>query len=71
MKKLAIKLINLYKKLLSPSNFGYRTCRFTPSCADYTKDAIEKYGVLRGSLMGFWRVLRCNPFNKGGYDPVV
>lgn len=71
MKKLVIKLIDLYKKLLSPSNFGYHTCRFIPSCADYTKDAIEKYGVLRGSLMGFWRVLRCNPFNKGGADPVV
>ena len=71
MKKLAIKLINLYKKLLSPSNFGLHTCRFTPSCADYTKDAIEKYGILRGSLMGFWRILRCNPFSKGGYDPVV
>lgn len=70
MKKLALTLLNLYKRILSPRNFGMRTCRFTPSCAEYTTEAIEKYGVLKGSIKGFYRVLRCNPFSKGGYDPV-
>lgn len=45
-------------------------CRFEPSCSRYTYTAIEKYGVIKGTLMGTWRILRCNPFNKGGYDPV-
>lgn len=71
MKKLAIKLIDLYKRFLSPINFGIDSCRFTPSCADYTKEAIIKYGVVKGSGMGLWRVLRCNPFSKGGHDPVI
>lgn len=46
------------------------TCRFYPSCSRYGYQAIYKYGVLRGSIMAIWRVLRCNPFNPGGYDPV-
>lgn len=70
MKKLALTLITLYKRFLSPANFGIDTCRFTPSCADYTYEAIEKYGVAKGTLKGSWRILRCNPFSKGGYDPV-
>ncbi|PIW36966.1 MAG: membrane protein insertion efficiency factor YidD [Candidatus Kerfeldbacteria bacterium CG15_BIG_FIL_POST_REV_8_21_14_020_45_12] len=70
MKKLILKLISLYKRFLSPVNRGIYSCRFTPSCADYTKEAVEKYGVIKGGLMGFWRVLRCNPWNKGGEDPV-
>jgi len=45
-------------------------CRYTPTCSEYTYQAIEKYGVLKGSLMGFGRILRCNPFSKGGHDPV-
>ena len=69
MKKLTLTLLSFYKKYLSPSNFGLHTCRFTPSCADYTIDAVNKYGSARGLAKGFWRVLRCNPFNKGGYDP--
>ncbi len=68
MKKLAIKLIDLYQKYLAPVNFGIYTCRFSPSCSDYTKLAIEKYGVIKGSIMGVWRIIRCNPFNKGGID---
>ncbi len=70
MKKLTLTLIKLYKKTFSPINFGINTCRFTPSCADYTSQAIEKYGVFKGSLLGFARILRCNPFSKGGFDPV-
>jgi hypothetical protein len=45
-------------------------CKFEPTCSEYTKQAIEKYGVLKGSTLGFLRILRCNPFSKGGYDPL-
>ncbi len=62
-------LIRLYQMTISrglPPN----TCRFHPSCSHYGYQAIYKYGALKGSLMAAWRVLRCNPFNPGGYDPV-
>ncbi len=62
-------LIRLYQLSISralPAN----TCRFYPSCSHYGYQAIYKYGVIKGSLMAIWRVLRCNPFNPGGYDPV-
>ncbi len=62
-------LIRLYQATLSktlPSN----TCRFYPTCSHYGYQAIYKYGVIKGSLMAAWRVLRCNPFNPGGFDPV-
>jgi hypothetical protein len=71
MKKLALGLIRFYKKYLSPINFGISTCRFTPSCADYTYEAIDKYGVIKGTFLGIKRVVRCNPFSKGGSDPLV
>lgn len=45
-------------------------CRFYPTCSEYTLEALEKYGVLKGGFMAIKRILRCNPFNKGGYDPV-
>lgn len=70
MKKLTLMLLKFYKRFLSPINFGIHTCRFTPSCADYTVEAVEKYGTAKGLLMGTKRVLRCNPFSKGGFDPV-
>lgn len=70
MKKLILKLLKLYKRFLSPINFGIDSCRFVPSCSEYTYQAVEKYGVLKGSLMGIWRLLRCNPFSAGGHDPV-
>jgi putative membrane protein insertion efficiency factor len=57
-----------YQLLLSPW-FGSR-CRFYPSCSCYTHTAIERYGALRGSWLGLRRLLRCHPFNEGGYDPV-
>jgi len=57
-----------YKKWISPM-LGER-CRFYPSCSEYTYEAIEKYGPLKGVALGAYRLLRCNPFCKGGYDPV-
>nr|WP_072745080.1 membrane protein insertion efficiency factor YidD [Sporanaerobacter acetigenes] len=70
MKKLAIMLIKIYQKTISRYLIPYRSCRFYPTCSDYTIEAIEKYGFFKGGFMGFKRILRCNPFNPGGYDPV-
>ena len=60
--------IRLYKRFLSP--LMPPSCRFTPSCSRYTVEAIQRHGALRGTLLGVWRILRCNPFGKGGHDPV-
>lgn len=68
MKKLLIGAIRLYRKTLSP--FIGQQCRFEPSCSHYGEEAIEKHGALRGSLLTVWRILRCGPWSKGGYDPV-
>ena len=68
MRSVALGMIRFYKRFISPGLGS--NCRFYPSCSEYTYQAVEKYGVLRGSLMGGWRIMRCNPFNKGGYDPV-
>lgn len=71
MKKLCIFLIKIYKKTLSPilSSFGIN-CKFYPTCSDYMKQAIEKYGIFKGVFLGIKRLLKCNPFSKGGYDPL-
>jgi len=64
-----LALVRLYQFTISralPAN----TCRFYPSCSHYGYQAIYKYGAIRGSLMAVWRVLRCNPFNPGGFDPL-
>lgn len=68
MRSVALGMIRFYQRFVSPGLGS--NCRFYPSCSEYTYQAVEKYGVLRGSLMGGWRIMRCNPFNKGGYDPV-
>lgn len=68
MKKLLIGLIKLYQKNISPRKIP--CCRFTPTCSAYAVDAIEKRGAFVGLLLALWRVLRCNPLCKGGYDPV-
>ena len=65
-RKFAIKLIQVYQKYVS-GLFG-RKCRFYPSCSEYTKQAIDKYGIIKGSLKGIKRILRCNPFCEGGID---
>jgi len=71
MKKIFITLIYAYKKLLSPvfKQMGIE-CKYYPSCSEYTKQAIEKYGSIKGIYLGVKRILRCNPFSKGGYDPL-
>lgn len=68
MRKAAIGLIVVYQRLVSPL-LG-PACRYYPTCSDYTSQAIEKYGVLRGTWMGARRIARCHPFHSGGYDPV-
>jgi len=67
-KKFIVFLIRIYQKYISP--FFPPVCRFYPTCSAYTLEAVEKYGALKGGVMGFLRILRCNPFFKGGYDPV-
>jgi uncharacterized protein len=68
MRRAAIGLIRLYQRVLSPL-LGPR-CKYHPSCSEYAVQAIERYGILRGSVLAAWRLLRCNPFSHGGYDPV-
>ncbi len=68
MKYILIKMIRFYQKYLSPLK---RTrCPYIPTCSQYGLEAIQKYGALKGSLLAAWRILRCNPFSHGGYDPV-
>lgn len=71
MKKISINLIKWYQKSISPwlESKNIR-CKFYPSCSEYTKQAIEKYGFIKGFIKGVKRILRCNPFSKGGYDPL-
>jgi uncharacterized protein len=64
-----LSLLRGYKWALSP--LMGPACRYVPSCSDYAMEAVDRYGVMRGSLMAIWRVLRCHPFVRGGYDPVV
>lgn len=68
MKKAALALLKFYKRAISP--YLPDACRFTPTCSVYAMQAIEKYGFLKGSFLALKRLLRCNPFFPGGYDPV-
>ena len=68
MKKLFIRLIKFYQREISPM-LG-KNCIYTPTCSQYTIEAIENYGALKGTFMGIKRILRCHPLSKGGYDPV-
>ncbi|NLZ74749.1 membrane protein insertion efficiency factor YidD [Candidatus Falkowbacteria bacterium] len=75
-RRLVVFVIRIYQKTISfdhgvlkifyPNGF----CRFTPSCSEYSAQAITKYGVIKGGLMASWRILRCNPWSKGGHDPL-
>ena len=67
MKKILIGIIKIYQWF---SKFTPPVCRFTPTCSQYTIEAIEKYGALKGIWLGIKRICRCHPGNKGGYDPV-
>lgn len=68
MKKLLLWLIQGYRVAISP--LFPPTCRFHPTCSQYALDAIARFGVLKGSRLAIWRILRCHPLSKGGYDPV-
>jgi putative membrane protein insertion efficiency factor len=70
MKYLAIFFIKIYQIAISPFTGGRAVCRFTPSCSEYTKQAIEKYGAMRGGWMGIRRISRCRPGGGFGFDPV-
>ena len=65
MKKLVLSLIKFYQKYLS-----LKVCRFTPTCSEYTSQAVEKYGTAKGLYLGLRRVLRCHPWSRGGLDPL-
>lgn len=60
--------IKLYRKYISPLK-GAPSCRFTPSCSEYAMLAVREWGIVIGSALAVWRILRCNPFSRGGYDP--
>jgi len=68
MKEFVLLLIKMYRKYISP--LSPPACKYTPTCSMYAIEAIEKYGLLKGGTMAFYRILRCNPFSKGGYDPL-
>ena len=71
MKKILIKIIEWYQKNISLwLHQKHITCKYYPTCSEYTKQALEKYGTIKGISLGVWRILRCNPFSKGGYDPL-
>lgn len=76
MKKILILIITLYQRTLSPDHGWFSWCypggycKYHPDCSEYCKQAIEHKGAVKGSLLGFWRVLRCNPWSAGGEDPV-
>jgi len=68
MKRILVLVIRAYQLLLSP--LLPQSCRFTPSCSEYAKEAVLKYGSVKGTWMSFKRIMRCHPFHPGGYDPV-
>ena len=68
MKRFLVIMIRLYQKLLSP--LKGQTCRFYPSCSEYSVQAIQKYGLIKGCCKAIIRVLKCHPFHPGGHDPV-
>lgn len=71
MRRILIFIIKIYQKIISPifSAMGIK-CKYYPTCSEYTKQAIEKYGCIKGVYIGGKRIIRCNPFSKGGYDPL-
>ena len=71
MKRLFIEIIKIYKKTISPIlSYFWIKCKYYPTCSEYTMQAIQKYGIIKGCFLGIKRILKCNPFSKGGYDPL-
>lgn len=68
MKRFLIGFVKFYRKYISPMKPP--SCRFYPTCSEYSLQALEKYGVVKGLWLSVWRILRCNPWNPGGYDPL-
>ena len=68
LRSIALLPVRIYQRWLSPA-FGSR-CRYYPSCSEYAAQAIERFGILRGLVLAGWRLLRCNPWSHGGFDPV-
>lgn len=68
VRAVAVLPIRVYQRVLSPM-FGQR-CRYYPSCSEYAVEAIRRFGILRGVVLAAWRLLRCNPWSRGGFDPV-
>ena len=68
MKVLVLAPIRLYQRVISP--ILPQRCKYHPSCSEYAVQAVQSYGILRGTVLAVWRLLRCNPFSRGGYDPV-
>ena len=68
MKKIAINLIKFYRKYIS--GLKHTKCPYIPTCSEYGLQAFEKYSFLKASILTIWRIIRCNPFSKGGYDPL-
>ena len=68
MKRPAMWLIRFYQKHISPA--APPVCKYTPTCSAYALEAFERFGFFKGFALAFWRLLRCNPFSKGGFDPV-
>lgn len=68
MKFLVLDMLSIYQVVVSP--LMPAACRFEPTCSEYTRQAVEKYGAIRGTWLGVKRILRCQPFCKGGHDPV-
>ena len=69
MKKVLISFIRFYQMYISGLK-PYASCKYVPTCSQYAIEALEKNGIILGILLSIWRILRCNPFSKGGYDPV-
>ncbi len=68
MKHILLSLIKFYRAAISPHTVS--RCKYIPTCSQYGIEAIERFGALKGTALTVWRILRCNPFSKGGYDPV-